>query len=298
MCYHEDVLPPNTAHKIVGKEGVMMRDLQARSGARLYLRDSFVTATTTLCYRAPTSQHLENARRMVGLVLNNRAVELPLGLAQQQTHKIPQRLAGKLVGPNGRTIVRLQHASKANVKVQRCPQDPNWATVQMIATPYSLALATQMMQYILQHPNLSVDELNNYIVRVGFAPPESPNTQIDYYGPSMQEPGSPFPGPEEYHILDANAIGRSRHDRYDEPVENETPYANQPQNHHHQEKQQQLVLVPPYRCENDQNSPRSEYEHQAEGLIEWKESFPARLIHKIVGQVSHCASYSFFILCP
>jgi far upstream element-binding protein len=112
-------IPAMHVGRVIGKGGEMIRDLQARSGARLDVDQNVpVGLPRKITYRG-TRSTVDFAKHLVALLCTEGVDEnsLPLGKASQEKVVIPSQAVGKVIGRGGEMIRELQTRSHAKIQI-------------------------------------------------------------------------------------------------------------------------------------------------------------------------------------
>jgi len=179
-----DELSPLHVGRIIGKGGEMIRDLQARSGCRIDVRQDMgdAAAPRIIIYRGRSEEDVVLARELVRILCcdsdhsgedcddgkrRRRRRSLPLGHATKRSVRVPQESVGRIIGRDGETIRNLQGRSGARIQVDHdnCDDDAEeeedrgivvargtTRRVTIIGTEEGVAAAMEMVLYLARNP--------------------------------------------------------------------------------------------------------------------------------------------------
>ena len=110
--------------RVIGKGGEMIRDLQARSGARIDVDQNVpIGQPRVITYRG-TRETVDFAKHLVQMLCTDGVsdTDLPLGNAAQEYLIIPAQSVGKVIGRGGEMIRELQSRSQAKIQIDHTGQ--------------------------------------------------------------------------------------------------------------------------------------------------------------------------------
>lgn len=161
-------VPPIYIGKVIGKGGEMIRDLQARSGARLDVDQNVpVGQPRVLTYRG-TRATVDFAKMLVRMLSQEGVSEmdLPLGEAIKELLIIPSQSVGKVIGRGGEMIRELQNRSSARIQVDHSGMSgttPDKKQVTIIGTEASVAKAKEMIMFLVSNPLMEASQSINML---------------------------------------------------------------------------------------------------------------------------------------
>lgn len=134
----------------------MIRDLQARSGARIDVDQNIpVGLPRGITFRG-TRPTVAFARSLVKMLQDERVSEhdLPLGDAVRKLLTIPANQVGKVIGRGGEMIRELQTKSQAKIQVDHTSNSlgPDHRQISIIGTGPSVVKAEEMIQFLIANP--------------------------------------------------------------------------------------------------------------------------------------------------
>eukprot|EP00522_Entomoneis_paludosa_P000917 CAMPEP_0172471930 /NCGR_PEP_ID=MMETSP1065-20121228/68074_1 /TAXON_ID=265537 /ORGANISM="Amphiprora paludosa, Strain CCMP125" /LENGTH=815 /DNA_ID=CAMNT_0013230045 /DNA_START=70 /DNA_END=2517 /DNA_ORIENTATION=+ len=161
----KDVLSLEVAGRVIGKGGEIIRDLQARSGARMDVDQSAQPGEPrTIIYQGTRGQ-VDLAIELVRMIASGATeADLPLGEAKREALGIPARIVGKVIGRGGEIVRELQNRSHAKVDFDHDGTrggSPDETIVFVTGTTESVTKAKEMISFLVANPELDgVDALN------------------------------------------------------------------------------------------------------------------------------------------
>lgn len=193
--------------RVIGKGGEMIRDLQARSGARIDVDQNVPAGQPRVITYRGTRETVDFAKQLVQLLSTDGVHEssLPLGNASQEFLVIPAMAVGKVIGRGGEMIRELQARSQAKIQIDHSgnsgmPNDQKQVT--LTGTHEAVVKAKEMVLLLVANPlmdaqqslNLLIDDKMRNGTKWGSSPPylNLPNQGVNMQ-PSMQ-PQAPFQG--------------------------------------------------------------------------------------------------------
>jgi len=146
----------------------MIRDLQARSGARMDVDQSAQPGLPrTITYQGPRSK-VEFAKKLVGLVAAGATeATLPLGEAKREAITIPASTVGKVIGRNGEIVRELQSRSHAKVDFDHSDSRGMGSenkVVLLTGTVEAVAKAKEMVAFLAANPEVEAVQALNMLV--------------------------------------------------------------------------------------------------------------------------------------
>ena len=152
-----DQLSPLFIGKVIGKGGEMIRDLQARSGARIDVDPNGIPGQARVITYRGTRQTIDAAKYMVQILCQEGTSEndLPLGQAKQELLIVPAQSIGKVIGRSGDMIRELQSRSTARILIDHAgtsgvPPDQKQITVR--GSEQAVAKAKEMIMFLVANP--------------------------------------------------------------------------------------------------------------------------------------------------
>lgn len=185
--------------RVIGKGGEMIRDLQARSAARIDV-DQHVPpgVPRVITYRGTRSQ-IDFAKQLVHMLCQEGVNEndLPLGQAKRELLVVPAMSVGKIIGRGGEMIRELQHRSQAKIQVDHSGAsgvDPSEKQVTITGTEESVVKAKEMVLFLVANPNHDAMQSLNMLfedkLRGGKWGSGPPYPNMPSMGQNMQPGGS------------------------------------------------------------------------------------------------------------
>lgn len=145
--------------KVIGKGGEMIRDLQARSGARIDVDQNVPSGLPRIVTYRGTRQTVDLARSLVRMLTMDGVSEtdLPLGQASREILAVPAPSVGKVIGRGGEMIRELQSRSGAKIQVDHHSSTgsgvpPDQKKVTIIGTEQSVVKAKEMVMFLVTNP--------------------------------------------------------------------------------------------------------------------------------------------------
>merc|ERR1712142_746154 len=106
-------VPKEAAVHVIGQQGIVIKQVQAESGARIHFKDEVATDTERILMVRGNQESAQKAEMMIKQIIH----DIP------EVHTIdlfvPQRFLGRLIGKNGDNIRNLQRSSKARIVIER-----------------------------------------------------------------------------------------------------------------------------------------------------------------------------------
>jgi rRNA processing protein Krr1/Pno1 len=155
--------------RVIGKGGEMIRDLQARSGARIDVDQNVPPGHPRVITYKGTPQTVEFAKKLVAILSREGASEsdLPLGHASMEQLVIPAQSVGKIIGRGGEMIRELQSRSQAKIQIDhsgRSGQPADQKMVTITGTQESTAKAKEMVNFLVSNPMMDAQHSLNMLI--------------------------------------------------------------------------------------------------------------------------------------
>lgn len=196
--------------RVIGKGGEMIRDLQARSGAKMDVDSNVPPGQPRTITYAGTRAQVEFAKQLVNMLHQNVPEEsLPLGHACQEMVIIPATGVGKVIGRGGEMIRELQSRSQAKIQVDHTGTSglpAHEKQVSVTGTAEAVAKAREMVLFLVNNPlmeaqqslNMLVEEKRSGASAWGSGPPypSMPNQGMNMQPPAA--PMDPYGGAAQY----------------------------------------------------------------------------------------------------
>ena len=207
-------LSPSYVGKIIGKGGEMIRDLQARSGAKVDVDDKVPPGYPRIIKYRGTRAKIDFCKQLVEFLCQPGANEadMPLGEAMRETLVIPSSVVGKVIGQAGDVVRDLQIRSQARVQIDHVPRpgiDDDKRRVLITGTPDSVEKAKEMVQFLVANPDMDSMEALNILIndKIAGTPWGSgpPYLNLPNQGAGMQPVRQPFLGAASYHTYAQHA---------------------------------------------------------------------------------------------
>lgn len=184
--------------KVIGRGGEMIRDLQARSGAKIDVNQNGNTKVVTI--QGPRRK-VEFAKQMIDMLVNRGMKEgdLPIGEAAQEILRVSAKSVGKIIGQGGELIRELQSRSQAKIQIDHSntqSTNPDEKVVIVLGKPEAVAKAREMIMFLTSNPQvdsaqslqLLIDEKKRTGNQWGTGPPYPglPNLGTDMHPSQLQ----------------------------------------------------------------------------------------------------------------
>lgn len=188
--------------RVIGKGGEMIRDLQARSGARIDVDQSVPPGMPRVITYRGTRKTVDFAKRLVHMLCqeNVNEADLPLGEAKREYLIVPASSVGKIIGRGGEMIRELQNRSHAKIQVDHSGSNgmgSNEKRVTVTGTEQAVVKAKEMVLFLVANPVMDAMQSLNMLIedkvqRGGVWGSGPPYTNLPQNGHNMQ------PGPAGY----------------------------------------------------------------------------------------------------
>lgn len=194
--------------RVIGKGGEMIRDLQARSGAKMDVDSNVPPGQPRTITYAGTRAQVDFAKQLVQMLHQNVPEEsLPLGHARQELISIPATGVGKVIGRGGEMIRELQSRSQAKIQVDHSGAaglPAHEKQVSVTGTAEAVAKAKEMVLFLVNNPMMEAQQSLNMLVEEkrsgasawGSGPPypNMPNQGMNMQPPTAMAPVDPYGG--------------------------------------------------------------------------------------------------------
>jgi far upstream element-binding protein len=160
MIEEHGELSPLYVGKVIGKGGEMIRDLQARSGAKIQVDQSAPPGMPrTITYHG-TRACVDMAKHLVNLLQqqHNDSNVLPLGQAKREVLLVPATSVGKVIGRGGDMIRELQAKSAAKIQVDHNHMQDNMKQVTIIGKDDAVVKAKEMIMFLVANPLMDAQQ--------------------------------------------------------------------------------------------------------------------------------------------
>lgn len=155
--------------RVIGKGGEMIRDLQARSGARIDVDQNVPQGHPRVITYKGTRETVEFAKQLVAILSREGASEndLPLGHASLQKLVIPAQSVGKVIGRGGEMIRELQSRSQAKIQIDhtgRSGHPPDQKLVTITGNKEAVAKGAEMVNFLVANPLMDAQQSLNMLI--------------------------------------------------------------------------------------------------------------------------------------
>jgi far upstream element-binding protein len=146
----------------------MIRDLQARSGARMDVDQNVPAGQPRVITYRGTRATVDQAKMLVQLLSQDGVTEsdLPLGQARQEVLVIPSQSVGKVIGRGGEMIRELQSRSQAKIQVDHAGMSGTGSDkkqVTIVGTNDAVVKAKEMIQFLVANPMMDALQAINML---------------------------------------------------------------------------------------------------------------------------------------
>lgn len=155
--------------RVIGKGGEMIRDMQARSGARIDVDQNVPQGQPRVITYRGTRETVDFAKRLVHMlsVENVHENDLPLGNAKQEIVIIPSQSVGKIIGRGGEMIRELQAKSQGKIQIDHTgasglPNDQK--QVMITGTQEAVEKAKEMVMFLVANPLMDASQSINMLM--------------------------------------------------------------------------------------------------------------------------------------
>jgi rRNA processing protein Krr1/Pno1 len=154
--------------RVIGKGGEMIRDLQARSGARIDVDQNVPAGQPRVITYRGTRETVDFAKQLVQMLSTEGVHEndLPLGHASQELLIIPAMAVGKVIGRGGEMIRELQSRSQAKIQIDHSGQSGiamDQKQVTITGTNDSVLKAKEMVLFLVANPLMDAQQSLNML---------------------------------------------------------------------------------------------------------------------------------------
>ncbi|KAG7345283.1 KH domain containing protein [Nitzschia inconspicua] len=155
--------------RVIGKGGEMIRDLQARSGARIDVDQNVPPGMPRVITYRGTRKTVDFAKRLVYMLCqeNVNEADLPLGEARREYLRVPASSVGKIIGRGGEMIRELQNRSHAKIQVDHSGGgglDPSEKQVTVTGTEQAVIKAKEMVLFLVANPYMDAMQSLNMLI--------------------------------------------------------------------------------------------------------------------------------------
>ena len=160
-------VPPLYVGRIIGKGGEMIRDLEARSGAKIDVNQSVTPKVIT--YRG-TRAEIDFAKQLVSMLCTEKGdtTKLPVGRAALKVVAVPGSVIGKIIGRKGEMIRKLQNESRAKIEVDHSGAGMGGVDnrqVTITGTNDAVVKAEEMVKFLGANPAVDGMEALSMLIR-------------------------------------------------------------------------------------------------------------------------------------
>ena len=155
--------------RVIGKGGEMIRDLQARSGARIDVDQNVPPGQPRVITYRGTRKTVDFAKKLVHMLSQEgvNEADLPLGEAKREILVIPSQAVGKVIGRGGEMIRELQSRSQAKIQVDHSGVSgvpPDQKQVTITGTEPGVIKAKEMVMFLVANPSMDAMQSLNMLV--------------------------------------------------------------------------------------------------------------------------------------
>ena len=149
-----EIAPDKVAH-VIGSKGAIIQELQARTGAKIYVNQEFPPGVNRQVLISGSPAQVKTARELVNLILANGPTaihenSLGGGPTLEIVIECPQSQVGKMIGPGGTTIKDLQAKSGAKIQIDQDFPDGVPRKIRVAGTQTAVTTATQLISVIME----------------------------------------------------------------------------------------------------------------------------------------------------
>lgn len=191
--------------RVIGKGGEMIRDLQARSGARIDVDQNVPPGMPRVITYRGTRKTVDFAKRLVYMLCqeNINEADLPLGEARREYLRVPASSVGKIIGRGGEMIRELQNRSHAKIQVDHSGGggvDPSEKQVTVTGSEQAVIKAKEMVLFLVANPYMDAMQSLNMLIedkvqRGGVWGSGPPYPNLPQNGQNMQNQPSGYDQP-------------------------------------------------------------------------------------------------------
>jgi len=152
-----EIAPDKVAH-VIGSKGAIIQELQARTGAKIYVNQDFPPGVNRQVLISGSPGQVQTAKDLVNLIIANGPTaihenSLVGGPYMEIVIECPQSQVGKLIGPAGTTIKDLQAKSGAKIQIDQDFPEGVPRKIKVSGTETAVTTATTLISVILEGPN-------------------------------------------------------------------------------------------------------------------------------------------------
>ena len=160
-----EIAPDKVAH-VIGSKGAIIQELQARTGAKIYVNQEFPPGVNRQVLISGSPAQVKTARELVNLIIANGPTaihenSLGGGPVLEIVIECPQSQVGKMIGPAGTTIKDLQAKSGAKIQIDQDFPDGVPRKIRVSGTQTAVSTATQLISVIMEGPNSAPPSSNS-----------------------------------------------------------------------------------------------------------------------------------------
>jgi predicted RNA-binding protein YlqC (UPF0109 family) len=155
--------------RVIGKGGEMIRDLQARAGARIDVDQNVPPGTPRVITYRGTRTTVDFAKRLVYMLCqeNVNEADLPLGEAKREYLRVPASSVGKIIGRGGEMIRELQNRSHSKIQVDHSGVgglDSTEKLVTITGTEQAVTKGKEMVLFLVANPYMDAMQSLNMLI--------------------------------------------------------------------------------------------------------------------------------------
>jgi far upstream element-binding protein len=161
-------LTPIYVARVIGKGGDMIRDLQARSGARIDVDQKVPTGQPRRITYRGTRKAVDFAKSLVRMITQEGVsdADLPLGEAKREIFYVPDNTVGKIIGYGGEMIRKLQAKSQSKIQVEHHggAAPPGQKQVTITGTVQAVDKGTEMVLFLTTNPAMDASQALDMLI--------------------------------------------------------------------------------------------------------------------------------------
>eukprot|EP00596_Hydrurales_sp_CCMP1899_P001965 CAMPEP_0119035454 /NCGR_PEP_ID=MMETSP1177-20130426/2476_1 /TAXON_ID=2985 /ORGANISM="Ochromonas sp, Strain CCMP1899" /LENGTH=501 /DNA_ID=CAMNT_0006993735 /DNA_START=59 /DNA_END=1564 /DNA_ORIENTATION=- len=149
-------IAPDKVGQIIGTKGAVIQDMQIRTGAKIYLNQSFPAGVNREVSISGTPAQVKAANELIQLILEHGPTAIHVnslagGPSIAMVVECPQAIVGRVIGSSGATIKEVQSRTGAKIQIDQNFPEGEPRKINISGTQTACSLAQSLIAYVMEN---------------------------------------------------------------------------------------------------------------------------------------------------